>query len=116
MKYTKNQLIEKIEKKETHFFQDIYHQIEGFVIYDSEIENKIEKVWELNFGDGNDLFVAIKFPEEDLCVYMKGQYSSYDYPRIYEASIGVPYEHTETRYRKANLDEIRDMKINELIK
>jgi hypothetical protein len=110
MKYTKQQLIERINKNDTNFFEKFYQEYWE----DEEPENKYEQVWNLNWGDGNDLFVAINFPDEGITVYMKGFYSSYDDSRFQKVELGVPYQHTETRYRPATLDEIRDMKINDL--
>lgn len=117
MKYTKQQLIEKINKNETEFFKNFYFENWEDVLGASleEPENKYECVWELNWGDGNDLFVAINFPDEEITVYMRGWYSSYSDSRITNVALGVPFQHTETRYRPATPDEIRDMIIDEII-
>ena len=111
MKYTKQQLIEKINKNETEFFETFYFQN-----WDEENpKNKYKCVWELNWGDGNDLFVAINFPDEGITVYMRGWYSSYSDSIITNVALGVPFQHTETRYRPATQDEIRDMRIDEIL-
>jgi len=125
MKYTRQQLIDKINKNDTDFFKNFYHEYWE----DEKPENHFEQVWKLNWGDGNDLFVAIKFPDEGITVYMKGIYSSYDDSYFSKVSLAVPYKHrkiisvsfqkenrfTETRYRPATLDEIRDMRIDDIL-
>lgn len=113
MKYTRLQLIERINKNDTEFFQKFYN--EYWEDLDEQPENRYEQVWELNWGDGNDLFVAINFPDEGITVHMKGYYSSYDESRIQKVALGVSYQHTETRYRPATADEIRDMRIDEIL-
>jgi len=113
MKYTKQELIDRINKNDTKFFQNFYN--EYWEDETQEPENRYEQVWNLNWGDGNDLFVAINFPDENITVYMKGYYSSHDESRIQKVALGVPYQHTETRYRPATLDEIRDMKLNDIL-
>ena len=115
MKYTRQQLIDKINKNDTDFFKNFYHEYWE----DEKPENHFEQVWKLNWGDGNDfaspLFVAIKFPDEGITVYMKGIYSSYDDSYFSKVSLAVPFQHTETRYRPATLDEIRDMRIDDIL-
>jgi hypothetical protein len=111
MKYTKQELIDRINKNDTDFFQNFYNHRQ----VKRGPENRYEEVWNLNWGDGNDLFVAINFPDENITVYMKGYYSSHDESRIQKVALGVPYQHTETRYRPATLDEIRDMKLNDIL-
>jgi hypothetical protein len=111
MKYTRQQLIDKINKNDTDFFKNFYHEYWK----DEQPENHFEQIWNLNWGDGNDLFVAIKFPDEGITVYMKGIYSSYDDSYFSKVSLAVPYQHTETRYRPATLDEIRDMRIDDIL-
>lgn len=111
MKYTRQQLIDRINNNDTDFFKNFYDEYWD----DDEPENRYEQVWNLNFGDGNDLFIAINFPDENITVYMKGFYSSYDDSRFSKVALAVPYQHTETRYRPATLDEIRDMKINDIL-
>jgi len=114
MKYTKQELIDRINENDTKFFQKFYN--EYWEDETQEPENRYEQVWNLNWGDGNDLFVAINFPDENITVYMKGYYSSHDDSRFSKVALGVPFQHTETRYRPATLDEIRDMKLNDILK
>lgn len=113
MKYTRPQLIEKIKNNDTKFFQQVY---EGYWENKNDRpDNTYDTIWELNWGDGNDLFVAVEFKEENLIVYMKGTYSSYGDSSFHKIAFGVPYQYTETRYRPATLEDIRDMKINDLL-
>jgi hypothetical protein len=110
MKYTRQQLIDRINKNDTDFFQNFYNQY-----WEETPENRYKQVWSLNWGDGNDLFVAINFPDEELTVYMEGIYSSYDDSSFDKVALAVPYQFTETRYRPATLDEIRDLKIDKIL-
>lgn len=111
MKYTKQQLIDRINKNDIDFFKSFYDEYWE----DEEPENRYEQVWNLNWGDGNDLFVAINFPDEGITVYMKGMYSSHSDSRFSRIALGVPFEHTGTGYRPATLDEIREMKLNDIL-
>jgi hypothetical protein len=112
MKYTRQELIERINKNDIDFFQNFYN---GYWEDEDAPENNYEQVWNLNWGDGNDLFIAIKFPDEGITVYMEGIYSSYDDNRFQKVSLAVPFQYTETRYRPATADEIRDMRIDEIL-
>ena len=106
---TREELIEKIKQNDTDFFKQFYYEdVE-------EVENKWENVWELNWGDGNDLFVALNFPNENLTVLLEGTYSSHDSPYWDRVSIGVEFEFKENRYRSATKADLRDMKIDELL-
>jgi len=111
MKFTRQELIEKIKKNDTEFFEQFYNDY----FEEEEVENKYETIWELNWGDGNDLYVAIEFPEEKLTVLMEGTYSSHDSNYWHNVSFGVPYEFKETRYKSATIADIRDMKIDEVL-
>lgn len=53
MKYTKQQLIDRINKNDIDFFKSFYDEYWE----DEEPENRYEQVWNLNWGDGNDIFV-----------------------------------------------------------
>lgn len=113
MIYTREQLIEKVKKNDTDFFKEVYYDY-----YDDEttaVENKYKQIWELNWGDGNEISVAIEFPNEKLTILMEGTYSSHDETYWDSVSFGIPFEFTETRYRKATLQDIRDMRIDEVL-
>ena len=114
MKYTRQQLIEKIKNNDTEFFQKVYEGYWGENT-DDRPDNQYDIVWELNWGDGNDIFVAINFKEEDIIVHMRGSYSSYSDSSFRKVSFGIPFQYTETRYRPATIDEIRDMRIDNLL-
>ena len=113
MIYTRQQLIEKIKQKDVEFFQN------GYFRYDLDksvdFENKFEVVWDLNWGDGNEWLVALKFINEDLTILLEGYYSSHDSSEFSKVSLSVPFEFKETRYRSATPDEIRDMRIDEIL-
>ena len=111
MKYTKQQLIDRINKNDIDFFKSFYDEYWE----DEEPENRYKQVWNLNWGDGNDLFVAINFPDEGITVYMEGFYSSYGGSRFTKVALAVPFQYTETRYRPATLGEISDMKSNDIL-
>jgi len=116
MKYTKQELIEKIKKNETDFFQETFME-HGWRLPSKQPDtiNKFKKLWELNMGDGNDWEVALEFIDENLTIYMSGYYSSEGDSEFSLVAFGVPYEFKETRYRSATLAEIRDMKIEEIL-
>ena len=113
MIYTREELIEKVKKNDYEFFKEIY---EDYYDDDSDIpENDHKEVWYLNWGDGNDIFVALEFPNENLTVLLEGTYSSHDSTYWEKVTIGVPFEFKETRYRSATIADFRDMKIEELL-
>lgn len=111
MIYTREQLIERIKKNDTDFFEQFYNEY----FEDEECENKYDNIWTLNWGDGNELLVAIEFPNEKLTVLLEGTYSSHDSNYWDKVSFGVPYEFKETRYKSATLADIRDMKIDDVL-
>jgi len=108
MRFTREELIEKIKKNDYQFFEDAYHD-------SLESDNDYKIVWELNWGDGNEIFIAIEFPEEKLIALLEGTYSSHDSTCWDKVSFGIPYEFKETRYKSATLADIRDMKIDEVL-
>ena len=116
MKYTKQELVKKIKDNETETFQDLFMEY-GWQSTSRQPDtiNKFEKLWELNWGDGNDWHVALKFIDENITVYMSGFYSSQGDSEFDTVAFGIPYDFKETRYRAATLAEIRDMKIEEIL-
>lgn len=108
-KLTREDIINEINSKNINLFKNFYHE-------DSEFDNEYNIVWELNWGDGNELYVAINFPNENINVLLQGHYSSWDESTFNKVSLSVPYEFIETRYREATIQDIRDMKIDEVIK
>jgi hypothetical protein len=107
-KLTREEIIKEVNSKNISLFKNFYYE-------DPEFDNKYKIVWELNWGDGNELFVAINFPEENINVLLQGYYSSWDESSFNKVSLSVPYEFTETRYREATIQDIRDMKIDEVL-
>lgn len=107
-KLTREEIIKEVNSKNISLFKKFYYE-------DPEFSNKYEIVWELNWGDGNEMFVAINFPEENINVLLQGYYSSWDESNFNKVSLSVPYEFKETRYREASIQDIRDMKIDEVL-
>ncbi len=116
MKYTRQELVKKIKDNDSKFFQNLFLEW-GWRSPSKQPDtiNKFEKLWELNFGDGNDWKVALKFIDENITIYMSGFYSSEGDSEFDLVAFGVPFEFKETRYRDATLAEIRDMKIEEIL-
>ena len=119
MKHTRQELIEKIKKNDVSFFQNLYMEY-GWVNPSRQPEgiNKIKRLWDLK-GDGNDWMVAFEFIDEKLSVYLEGYYSSEGESEFDTVDFGVPFEFKETTHththRAATLDEIRDMRIEEIL-
>lgn len=127
--YTRQELIKKTEENQNNrrrgsidFFDTIYKVTEGY--YDIEdgdeidfdFENqKVEIVYDQNFGDGNEWHVALFFPKENISIFMEGYYSSHGESELTRASIGIKYEFKEMRYKAASKDELRDISIETII-
>ena len=101
---TKEEILNKIKKKDVEYFQTMYY--DGL---------DLKKLWEINWGDGNDWNVAFKIVEYDIDILLEGWYSSHGDSEFNKVSIGIPYEFNETRYRAATQADIRDMKIEQLL-
>jgi len=109
MKYTRDELLEKIEKNDVEFFyNNLYCEVDT-------IDNKFECVYDQNYGDGNDWFLVYYFPEERLTVKLDLTYSSWSDPGYYKVAIALPYEYKETRYRSVSLKEFRKAKLEEIL-
>ncbi len=110
MELTKEIIIEKINKNDTDwFYVEIYNDSYG------RTDGKVEVVYDQHWGDGNDYQIALFFNDLNCTVLLDGTYSSWDSPSWDSVSFAKEYTFTETRYRKATLDEIRDDKINEVL-
>jgi hypothetical protein len=115
MIYTKEKLVEMIKKNDVDFFKNVYEDY-GWEDTDYEpCENKTKELWYLNWGDGNDIYVAIEFVNEKVTFLLEGTYSSHDSTHWDKVSFGIPFEFKETRYRAATIADIRDMKIEEVL-
>ena len=108
MKFTKNEIIEKVNAKDHDYFYGIYNES-----YQSNDE--VEIVYEVNYGDGNEYKVCLHFIKHKFYVQLEGTYSSWNDPYWDSVSFAMPYEFTETRYKTATLDYIRDQKIKEVL-
>ena len=65
------------------------------------VRGDMEKVYEQSYGDGNLLEVTILIKPYNLYISFEGTDSSYADVWFKKCYISVPYEHTETRYKKA---------------
>lgn len=107
---TKKELIEKVNNKDYNWFYDLYNNLW------SGKNKSIEVVYDQNWGDGNDYFIAFHFKDHNLYVQLDGTYSSWDSPYWGDVYFASPYEWKEIRYEKRTLGEIRDDKIEEVLK
>ena len=114
-KLTREELLEKVKQGDAPYFQDLYFEYEWEGSQKNVDINKFKKVWEINWGDGNEWIVALNFYEENVTVVMEGYYSSHGDSEFSKVGIGVPYEFKETRYRIATKADLRDLKIDEII-
>jgi len=107
----RKEIEERVKAKDTSWFESIYYG-------DSNIIDRKEYsiVYDQNYGDGNDYFVAIEFKNHPgLYVLLEGTYSSWDSPHWDKVTFAQPYEHKETRYKTVTLDYIRDLKIESVL-
>jgi hypothetical protein len=108
MIYSRQELIDRVNAKDIKFFAN-------FRWGSSKGENKCSTIWELCWGDGNEIQVAMEFTNENLIILLEGTYSSHDETDWYDVSFGVPFEFRETRYKPATQADLRDMKINDIL-
>lgn len=106
MEITKNDIITKINDNDCDWF---------YQLYASKNDGKIEVVFYQHCGDSNDYQIALHFTDFNWTVLLDGTYSSWDSTHWNSVSFAKPYVFTETRYRSATLDELRDDKINEVL-
>lgn len=115
-KLTREELLEKIKNNEVGSFSEHYFEHEWEATKPDFKGNKFKKCWEINWGDGNEWIVAIDFFEENVTIVMEGYYSSHGDSEFDKVGIGVPYEFKETRYRIATKQDLRDLKLDEILK
>jgi hypothetical protein len=115
-KLTRQELIKKVLEKDIEFFSKLLfeHGWTSLSRQPADI-NKFEKVWEINWGDGNEWTIALSFPEENVNIVLSGYYSSHGDSEFDEIGFGVPYEFKETRWKIASKDELRDLKLDEIL-
>lgn len=65
------------------------------------IKGDIEQVYYQSYGDGNSLEVTMLIKPYNLYISFEGTDSSYSDIWFEKCYISIPYEHTETRYKKA---------------
>lgn len=112
MKLTKKELVAKAAEGDVKFFVDLYYNGN---YNKTKQENPFKVVYDQNWGDGNDWFVALHFIEENINILLEGYYSSHGDSEFTDVSLAVPYEYTETRYKSVTQQDIRDMKLDEVI-
>jgi hypothetical protein len=112
-KITREEILEKIKNKDTEYFSEVYYEAAD---YNGEFDGvKLKKLWEINWGDGNDWNVAFKVVDYDIDIILEGWYSSHGDSEFNKVSLAIAYEFKETRYRAATQAEIRDMKIDNIL-
>jgi hypothetical protein len=99
MQITKEILIEKVNSKDTSWFEKLYY---GDV--DNETRKEYSVVYDMNYGDGNDWEITLEFKNLNLFVSLDGTYSSWDSPYWDSVSFAQPYEYKETRYKPVKLN------------
>lgn len=112
MKITREMLIDKVSQKDVDYFVELYYG--DYENRDLNQEFKI--VYDMNYGDGNDYFVTLYFPNHDLYVSLEGMYSSWDSAQWDKVMFAEPFQYTETRYKEITLEYIRDKKIETIVK
>jgi hypothetical protein len=114
-KLTREELLEKLRENDVKWFSNYYFEYEYQAKKKDFTGNKFEVCWEICWGDGNEWIVALNFPEENINVVMEGYYSSHGDSEFQSVGIGVPYEFKETRYRIATKQDLRDLKLDEIL-
>ena len=110
MHLTREEIISKVNEKNKNWFYNIY---QGDC--PREWSKEYDVVYDMNYGDGNDWLITIHFINHNLYVNLIGSYSSWDSPYWSKVSFAIPYQHTETRYKSATLEDIRDIKIESVL-
>ena len=105
----KNEITEKVKSNDYDYFYDLSMGVSQLP------KSDYKTVYEANYGDGNEYIICIEFPTLDLFVQLEGTYSSYDSPDWDSVVFAMPFEFTETRYRKATLEYQRDKTITNII-
>lgn len=110
MNIKKKEVIEKVNEKDYDWFYNLYDKYSW-----GKNDGEVEIVYDQNWGDGNDYFIAFKFINHNFYVQLEGTYSSWDSPYWSNVSFAKPYEYTETRYQAMSLGDIRDEKIDNVL-
>lgn len=113
--FIREQIIEKIKENNTNFFYELYNiELDGK--YNDQLYKEVSTVYDQHYGDGNEWDIALHFKELNMYVLLEGSYSSWDSPTWDSVSNAEPYEFTETRFKQATLEYIRDKKLEEFLK
>lgn len=114
-KLTREELLEKIKTNDVEWFSRYYFEYEWQAKKNDFKGNKFKTCWEINWGDGNEWIIALDFFEENVTIVMEGYYSSHGDSEFSKVGIGVPFEFKETRYRIATKQDLRELKLEELL-
>lgn len=106
--FTLEEIDKRIKKNDCDWFYSIYNNHWGK-------KDLVETVYDQHWGDGNDYYLTLHFKKTNTHVLLEGTYSSWDAPYWHQVSYAKPYTFTETRWRAAEKDEIRDDKINTIL-
>lgn len=116
MKLTRQELIKKVLEEDITYFKDLFFEWSwANMSKQPDNINKFKKVWEINWGDGNDWVIALEFPDENINIVLSGYYSSEGDSEFDEIGFGIQYEFKETRWKIASKDELRDLKLIEIL-
>ena len=110
IRITREEIISKVNGKDKNWF--ITYIKELFLVSGNK---EYSVVYDMNYGDGNDWLITIHFLNHNLYVNLNGYYSSWDSPHWSSVSFAISYQHTETRYKSATLEDIRDIKIESVL-
>ncbi len=72
----------------------------NFSIVVQQLSKIVEKVYDKNYGDGNEYYITYYFKDFDFYVSLTGTYNSYDEPEFSQVYFSEPYKHEETRYKR----------------
>ena len=111
MYITKEEIIDKVNKRDTKWAYDL-----SSWNCPTDYRKEVETVYDQHWGDGNEYYICLYFKNHDLYVLLEGTYSSWDSPDWHNLSFGEPYEFKETRYKPVTLEYIRDKKIDNVLK
>ena len=114
-KFTREEILEKIKNNDVVWFSNNYFENDWSASKPDFQGNKFKTLWEINWGDGNEWIIALDFFEENVTVVMEGYYSSHGDSEFSKVGIGVPYEFKETRYRIATKQDLRDLKLDDIL-
>lgn len=110
MNITKEEVIKRVNNNDYDWFYNLYDKYSW-----GDNDGEVEVVYDQNWGDGNDYFLAFKFVNHNFFVQLEGTYSSWDSPYWSDVSFAKPFDYTETRYKAMSLSDIREQKIDDVL-